>query len=78
MDMIQYSNTREYGQAPAHTLVEADKNTLFAAHKKASRPKGELSEVEQILLELELTDHLQKELDRCNLYFRNFNLTMEE
>jgi len=45
-----------------------------------ARLKVELSEVEQILFEVELTDHLQKELDRCNLYFRNFKLrlTIEE
>jgi hypothetical protein len=73
--MIQYS---KIGQTPTakYSLVEGHKNTLFPVHKKISCPKAELSEVEQILLEVELTDHLQKELDRCNLYFRNFKLRL--
>jgi hypothetical protein len=49
MDMIQYSNIRDYRQT------------------SDARSKAELSEVEQLLLEVKLTDYLQNELDRCNL-----------
>jgi PP-loop superfamily ATP-utilizing enzyme len=41
-----------------------------------ARLKAELSEVEQILLEVELTDQLQKQLDRCNLCLKNFKLRL--
>jgi hypothetical protein len=82
MGMIQYSNIGDYRQTPdvKYHLIEGDKNTSFTAKEKISRPKAELSEVEQILLELELTDYLQNEVDRCNLYLKNFKLrlTMEE
>jgi hypothetical protein len=82
MGMIQYSNIGDYRQTPdikCH-VVEGDKNTLFTAKKKIWRPKAELSEVEQILLELELTDYLQNEVDRCNSRHKNFklHLTMDE
>jgi hypothetical protein len=82
MDMIQYSNIGDYRQTPdaKYHHAEGDKNTSFATKKKISRPKAELSEVDQILLEVELTDYLQNEVDRCNSRLKNFKLrlTMEE
>ena len=62
MDMIRYSNIRDYRQT------------------SDARSKAELSEVEQLLLEVKLTDYLQNEVDRCNLRFKNFklHLIMEE
>jgi hypothetical protein len=77
MDMIQYSNIGDYRQTPdvKYYLIEGDKNTLFTP-KKICRPKVESSEVEQILLEVKLTDYLQNELDRCNLYLKNFKLRL--
>jgi hypothetical protein len=58
MDMIQYSNIRDYRQT-----TDACSN-------------AELSEVEQLLLEIKLTDYLQNEVDRCNLRFKNFKLRL--
>lgn len=58
MDMVQYSNIRDYIQT------------------SDARSEAELSEVEQILLQVKLTDYLQNELDRCNLYFKNFKLRL--
>jgi hypothetical protein len=49
-----------------------DKNYLVHSQK----PQAKLSDVEQILLEVKLTDYLQKEVDRCNLYFKNFKLRL--
>jgi hypothetical protein len=45
-----------------------------------ARSNAELSEVEQLLLEIKLTDYLQNEVDRCNLRLKNFklHLIMEE
>jgi hypothetical protein len=41
-----------------------------------ARSNAELSEVEQLLLEIKLTDYLQNEVDRCNLRFKNFKLRL--
>lgn len=80
MDMIQYSNIEDYRQTCDDKYYPVEDKTSFAADKKVWRPKAELSEVEQILLEVELTDNLQNEVDRCNLHLKNFklHLTMEE
>lgn len=77
MDMIQYSNIGDYRQTSdvKRYLLEGDKNSSFAA-KKISRPNAELSQVDQILLEVELTDHLQNEVDRCNPYLKSFKLRL--
>lgn len=74
MDMIQYSNIGDYRQTPdaKYHLAEGDST----AKKEISRPKAELSEVDQMLLEVELTDYLQNEVDRCNLHLKNFKLRL--
>jgi hypothetical protein len=72
--MSQYGNIGNYSQTHdvKYYAIAGDKNTLFTG----SRVKTESSQVQQILLELQLTDYLQNELDRCNLCLKNFKLRL--